>query len=219
MAKSSINIGTIANDGTGDTLRAAGGKINDNFSEIYTALGDGTDLAVADVATTGSYTDLSDTPTIPADVSDLTDTTNLLFDGAYGSLTDAPTIPADISDLTDTTTLLFDGAYGSLTDAPSIPADISDLTDTTNLLFDGAYGSLTDAPSIPADTGDLTNTAGFVANSDATLTLAVSTTAPTGATGMFAVADGNTAGWDPKGTNLGVAYPVFYDGSSWTALL
>jgi hypothetical protein len=36
---------------------------------------------------------------------------------------------------------------------------------------------------------------------------------------MIAIADGNTTGWDPKGTNLGVAYPVFYDGSAWTALL
>lgn len=191
MAKSIIGVGSVANDGTGDTLRSAGVKINDNFGEIYNALGDGTDLTVADVATSGSYNDLSDTPTIPA----------------------------DLSDLTDTTTLLFDGAYASLSGAPTIPADISDLTDTTTLLFDGAYASLSGAPTIPADTGDLTNTAGFVANSDATLTLAVSTTAPTGATGMFAVADGNTAGWDPKGTNLGVAYPVFYDGSSWTALL
>lgn len=219
MAKSIINTGTLANDGTGDTLRAAGGKINDNFGEIYTALGDGTTLAIADVATSGSYNDLSDTPTIPADISDLTDTTTLLFDGAYSSLSGlptlfdgayaslsgAPTIPADLSDLTDTTTLLFDGAYASLSGLPT--------------LFDGAYSSLSGAPTIPADIGDLTNTAGFVANSDATLTLAVSTTAPSAATGMFAVADGNTAGWDPKGTNLGVAYPVFYDGSSWTALL
>lgn len=36
MAKQTINVGTSANDGTGDTLRAAGGKINDNFTELYT---------------------------------------------------------------------------------------------------------------------------------------------------------------------------------------
>lgn len=35
MAKQTINIGTNPNDGTGDTLRAAGGKINDNFTEVY----------------------------------------------------------------------------------------------------------------------------------------------------------------------------------------
>ena len=44
MAKQTINIGTVANDGTGSTLRAAGDLVNDNFNEIYTAIGDGTTL-------------------------------------------------------------------------------------------------------------------------------------------------------------------------------
>ena len=44
MAKQTINIGTVANDGTGDSVRAGGDKINDNFNEIYTALGDGSSL-------------------------------------------------------------------------------------------------------------------------------------------------------------------------------
>jgi Bacteriophage T4 gp9/10-like protein. len=35
MAQQTINLGTVANDGTGDTLRDAGGKINDNFTELY----------------------------------------------------------------------------------------------------------------------------------------------------------------------------------------
>jgi hypothetical protein len=39
MARQNINRGTAANDGTGDTLRIAGGKINDNFVELYTLLG------------------------------------------------------------------------------------------------------------------------------------------------------------------------------------
>jgi hypothetical protein len=38
MAQQTINIGAIANDNTGDTLRGAGQKINDNFDEIYAAL-------------------------------------------------------------------------------------------------------------------------------------------------------------------------------------
>ena len=53
MAKQTINIGSIANDGTGSTLRAAGDLVNDNFNEIYTAIGDGTTL------TTGFITDSS----------------------------------------------------------------------------------------------------------------------------------------------------------------
>ena len=41
MAYQSIEIGTAANDGTGDTLRVGGDKVNDNFVEIYTLLGTG----------------------------------------------------------------------------------------------------------------------------------------------------------------------------------
>ena len=39
MAQLIVNTGTIANDGTGDTLRGAAIKINTNFSEIYTTVG------------------------------------------------------------------------------------------------------------------------------------------------------------------------------------
>ena len=61
MAYQSLEIGTAANDGTGDTLRAGGDKINDNFSEIYTLLGTGTALtsgisATSTVVSLGSPT-------------------------------------------------------------------------------------------------------------------------------------------------------------------
>ena len=35
MAKQALNLGSTANDGTGDTLRVAMDKVNDNFNEIY----------------------------------------------------------------------------------------------------------------------------------------------------------------------------------------
>ena len=44
MAYQSIGLGSSANDGTGDTLRAGGDKINDNFVELYTLLGTGSAL-------------------------------------------------------------------------------------------------------------------------------------------------------------------------------
>lgn len=44
MSKQTINDGAIPNDGQGDNLRIGAGKINSNFDEIYTALGDGTNL-------------------------------------------------------------------------------------------------------------------------------------------------------------------------------
>ena len=45
MAKQTIGLGTTANDGTGDTVRAGGDKVNDNFTELYNALGNGTTIA------------------------------------------------------------------------------------------------------------------------------------------------------------------------------
>ena len=44
MAYQSIGLGSSANDGTGDTLRAGGDKVNDNFVELYTLLGTGSAL-------------------------------------------------------------------------------------------------------------------------------------------------------------------------------
>jgi hypothetical protein len=56
MAKQLIGVGVTPNDGTGDTLRDAGIKINSNANELYTALGDGTALKI-DVAGTPSNGD------------------------------------------------------------------------------------------------------------------------------------------------------------------
>ena len=39
MTRQNINTGSAANDGTGDTLRSAGTKINSNFIELYNFLG------------------------------------------------------------------------------------------------------------------------------------------------------------------------------------
>ena len=44
MAYQALGLGSSANDGTGDDLRTGGDKINDNFVEIYTKLGNGSTL-------------------------------------------------------------------------------------------------------------------------------------------------------------------------------
>ena len=44
MAYQAIGRGTSANDGTGDDLRTGAGKVNANFVEVYTLLGDGSTL-------------------------------------------------------------------------------------------------------------------------------------------------------------------------------
>ena len=44
MAKNVINRGSSPNDGPGDNLRTGALKVNQNFDEIYTAIGDGTNI-------------------------------------------------------------------------------------------------------------------------------------------------------------------------------
>ena len=46
MAKQSIGIGSSANDGTGDTLRDGAVKLNSNFDELYTKLGNNADIQI-----------------------------------------------------------------------------------------------------------------------------------------------------------------------------
>ena len=45
MAYQALGLGSSANDGTGDDLRTGGDKINDNFVELYTKLGNGSTLS------------------------------------------------------------------------------------------------------------------------------------------------------------------------------
>ena len=69
MTKKIINLGTTANDHAGDSIRVAGGKLNDNFTELYASLGNGTTLTVSTVAKTGDYADLTNKPLIAVPVS------------------------------------------------------------------------------------------------------------------------------------------------------
>jgi hypothetical protein len=54
MTRQNIGIGSAANDGTGDTLRAAGQKINENFVEIYRRLGGDSDVLSTQITLTNS---------------------------------------------------------------------------------------------------------------------------------------------------------------------
>ena len=78
MAKQTINIGTAANDGTGDPLRTAFTKTNANFTEIYNA-----GLIPSQTGNNARY--LSTNGTILSWV--------VPFSGSYNDLTNKPTIP------------------------------------------------------------------------------------------------------------------------------
>ena len=80
MALQTINIGTAANDGTGDNLRVGGDKINDNFSEIYTAFGDGSTLSSLAVTALNGAT-ANELVTVGSTTTELDAEANLTFDG------------------------------------------------------------------------------------------------------------------------------------------
>lgn len=71
MAKQDLNLGATPNDGTGDPLRDAMDKVNDNFLEVYNALGGSTPTTIVNsgqLELTGSnkitflYSDLASLP-------------------------------------------------------------------------------------------------------------------------------------------------------------
>ena len=112
MAKQSIDIGTIANDGTGSNLREGGDIVNDNFNEIYTAIGDGSIINTAlfrnVIGGTGIDENLvGNDLTLTADVSaDSTATlTNKTIDIASNTIQNANLLPAiSIADNSSTVT-------------------------------------------------------------------------------------------------------------------
>ena len=91
MALQSINIGTAANDGTGDNLRVGGDKINDNFSEIYTAFGNGSSLSSLAVTALNGAT-ANELVTVGATTTELDAEGNLTFDGSTLAVTGAVTV-------------------------------------------------------------------------------------------------------------------------------
>lgn len=53
MARQTLNRGTTANDGTGDTLRTAAQKINENFQELYQSIGGDSAAAIVSLSSVG----------------------------------------------------------------------------------------------------------------------------------------------------------------------
>ena len=93
MAIQTIGIGTVADDGTGDSLRVAGDKINDNFNEIYTTLGDGSTLNTGVTAVNNATA--NELVTIGATTTELDAEANLTFDGTTLTVTGNITVPND----------------------------------------------------------------------------------------------------------------------------
>lgn len=83
MSKSVINVGAFPNDASGDSLRAAGQKINDNFTEIYDNLGNGSVISGnVQSAQTSYYSQISG---ISTSAKGLIDTPQIAVDGVTSS--------------------------------------------------------------------------------------------------------------------------------------
>jgi hypothetical protein len=146
MSKKAIDIGSAPNDGTGDQLRTAFSKVNDNFDELYLELGGddlGTDnLLTFTLGTIGTSSgDLTLAPAgtsdvvISADVSatgDITVTGDLEVNGAFAANNASPkTGPA---------------SFGATDTSPSVASGNlfkTDGTDQTLTTFDdGVAGQI-----------------------------------------------------------------------------
>jgi len=159
-------------------------ELNTAISNLPNAFsGDYDDLSNKPSLFNGQYSSLVGAPTVPADVKDLTDNDNLIFnrdynaltnkptifDGDYNSLSNKPTIP-DVSGLASETYVddaialsnAFSGDYNDLTNKPTIfDGNYNSLTNKPQL-FDGNYNLLINKPEIPDKTSDLTNDSGFI---------------------------------------------------------
>jgi len=123
MAKQTINVGTVVNDGTGSTIRAGGQIVNANFTEIYTALGNGTTLNVnTSGATTNQFLKFDGTNFVPGTGSGMTALTLAGTSGTSQSINDLDTITiaagtgiSTTAGATDTVTVAIDNTVATLT--------------------------------------------------------------------------------------------------------
>ena len=119
MAKQSLNLGTVANDNTGDTLRGGGDKVNDNFNEIYSAIGNGTNiqLSVTNPAF-GQVLRYNGSNFIPMDLTTLTAALdvngNSIVSSTNGNIALAPNGTGDVTISAGSVTATFDGATGDI---------------------------------------------------------------------------------------------------------
>ena len=95
MAKQVIDIGTTANDGTGDPIRDAFDKVNDNFTELYTDDAGDVDSIIAGtgIAVDAATGNVTVTNSAPDQTVALTGGTQISTSGTYPNFTitnDAP---------------------------------------------------------------------------------------------------------------------------------
>tara|TARA_B100001996_G_scaffold165067_1_gene125870 strand:- start:1609 stop:2835 length:1227 start_codon:yes stop_codon:yes gene_type:complete len=145
MAKQLLSLGTNANDNTGDTLRAGGDKVNDNFNELYTALGNGTDLTIS-LASAGSGQVLryNGTNFVASDYLNLTSAldvnSNSIISSSNGNINIAPNGTGNVTIGNGSITNTFNGTDGTI-DFP------------TKVKYKNEFSTLAGAPAAATYTG------------------------------------------------------------------
>jgi hypothetical protein len=175
MSYQPINLGSTANDSTGDTLRASGDKTNDNFVEIYTLLGDGTDLS-SGISATATVVTLT-APTISGVVGGTI--TSATITTLTGTTFSAGTLALSAGSITDSSGAINFGnenltTTGSVTAASldiSGNVDIDGTLETDALTIDGVSLSETIADTVGAMVSSNTETNIAVTYDDADNTL------------------------------------------------
>ena len=119
MAKQTLGLGAAANDNTGDTLRTGGDKINDNFNELYSAIGNGSTLQVSVTnPAVGHVLRYNGSSFAPSDYSLLTSALdvngNSIISSSNGNIAVAPNGTGDITLSAGSVTSTFDGATGNI---------------------------------------------------------------------------------------------------------
>ena len=145
MAKQALGLGTVANDNTGDTLRAGGDKINDNFDEIYSALGNGSSLTVnVTNPAAGQVLRYNGSTFLPSDYTNLTAALdvngNSIISSSNGNINIAPNGTGNLTLGVGSITSTFSGTDGSI-DFP------------TTVKYKNEYASLGAAPAAATNTG------------------------------------------------------------------
>jgi hypothetical protein len=139
MAKQIIGIGSAANDNTGDTLRVGGDKINDNFNEIYNAIGNGSDTQLSlSNAGTGQVLRYNGSSFVSSDLSTLTSAldvnSNEIVSSSNGNIIVNPNGTGDFRVTHGSITSTFDG--GGTIDFP------------TQVKYANEYTAVSNAPAV-----------------------------------------------------------------------
>ena len=145
MAKQALGLGSAANDNSGDTLRAGGDKINDNFTEIYGAIGNGTTLTVSVTnPAVGQVLRYNGSTFLPSDYTQLTSAldvnSNSIISSSNGNIALDPNGTGNVTIANGSVTNTFNGTTG-VVDFP------------TKIQYKNEFTTLSAAPAAATYTG------------------------------------------------------------------